>query len=170
MTDPAQAGDPTTLTLVTWNVNGALRNKWAPIEVLEPSVAVLQEVGQVDIAARPGAVWEGHFKTKGLGVVPFDAVELRVHPAWEPLIEFVIPIEVLGPIPFLLLAAWVMQRRVINVYPDRPRRGQMLQALELYEPLLRSQPSVVAGDFNNGVFWDRPPEGRQPCLHHGEDG
>jgi hypothetical protein len=144
------------LTLTTWNVSGRMRTKWGALEALAPTIAVLQEVAQTDMAARLRARWFGNLKSKGLGVVPFGDAEVRIHAAWEPRIEFVVPLEVLAPVPFLLLATWVMHRRALNVYPDRPQRMQMLQALDLYEPLLRSQPSVVTGDFSNGVYWDRP--------------
>lgn len=33
---------------------------------------------------------------------------------------------------------------------------EVLQALDAYADLIRSRPTVVAGDFNNAVFWDRP--------------
>ncbi len=134
----------------------ALRKKWPALSTLRPDVAILQEVSEVDVSKHAGSCWIGNNRDKGLAVVGLNGFKVRVHPAWDPMIEFVVPIEVTGPVEFLLLAVWVMHNRAVKRLQERPNRWQMLQALEIYEPLLLSRKSVVAGDFNNAVFWDRP--------------
>lgn len=49
-----------------------------------------------------------------------------------------------------------MHNRAVQRLAERPNRWQLLQALDVYEPLIRSFPTVIAGDFNNAVLWDRP--------------
>lgn len=122
---------------------------------LRPDVAVLQEVSGTDVHRYPSSCWIGHLSTKGLATVAFNGFQLQRHPYWEPRIEFVVPIEVTGPVDFLLIAVWAMHNRAVQRIDERPNRWQILQALEVYEPLIRSRPTVVAGDFNNAVFWDR---------------
>jgi exonuclease III len=134
----------------------ALRKKRQVFSQLQPDVAVLQEVSEIDVSQEPEHCWIGHNLHKGLGVVGRNGYRVRVHPAHDPRIEFVVPIQVSGPVDFLLLAVWVMHNRAVIRIQEVPNRWQILQALEVYEPLLTSEKCVVAGDFNNAVFWDRP--------------
>lgn len=147
---------PARTRLVTWNVSRDLRRKRSNLETLRPDIAVLQEVSQRDMEAYPGSFWTGQLPNKGLGVAAFNGWRVEVDPAWDARIEFVVPLRVFGPAAFTLLAAWVMSRRAVRVHPDHPERGQMLQALDAYRPLLREGSAVVAGDFNNAVRWDTP--------------
>jgi endonuclease/exonuclease/phosphatase family metal-dependent hydrolase len=134
----------------------ALRKKRQVFSQLLPDVAVLQEVSELDVSQEPEHCWIGHNRHKGLAVVGRNGYRVRVHPAHDPRIEFVVPIDVSGPVDFLLFAVWIMHNRAVNRIQERPNRWQLLQALEVYEPLLTSRQCVVAGDFNNAVFWDRP--------------
>jgi exodeoxyribonuclease-3 len=144
------------MRLTTWNVGMALRKKQPALAKLRPDISILQEVSKTDASAHAEYCWVGNNPTKGLAVVASNGFQVRVHPAYEPRIEFIVPIEVSGPVEFLLLAVWVMHNRAVTRIQERPNRWQMLQALEAYEPLLRSQRCVVAGDFNNAVRWDGP--------------
>jgi exodeoxyribonuclease III len=134
----------------------ALRKKWQALSSLHPDVAIIQEVSEQDVSKHAESCWIGNDPHKGLAVVGFNGFKVRVHPAWDPMIEFVVPIEVTGPVEFLLLAVWVMYNRAVRGLQERPNRWQMLQGLEIYAPLLLSRKSVVAGDFNNAVRWDGP--------------
>lgn len=143
------------MRLITWNVAMSLARKEGALARMRPDVAVLQEVSQADVRLHPDSSWVGNLPNKGLGTLAFNGFRLKVHPSWEPRIEFVVPIDVAGPVDFLLIAVWAMHNRATQRIDERPNRWQLLQALELYEPLIRSRPTVVAGDFNNAVFWDR---------------
>lgn len=142
--------------LITWNVNMALRRKWPALLDLRPDVAILQEVSKQDVLQRAEAIWVGNNPHKGLAVLGMNGFHVRVHPSHDPRVEFIVPIEVTGPASFLLLAVWVMHNRAVRRVEERPNRWQMLQALEIYEPLLQSGQCVVSGDFNNAILWDRP--------------
>jgi endonuclease/exonuclease/phosphatase family metal-dependent hydrolase len=134
----------------------ALDRKMSALSALRPDIAVLQEVSSQDIARYPESCWIGNNPKKGMGVVGLNGFRVRRHPSWDPKIEFVVPIEVSGPQDFLFLGVWAMHNRALKRVDERPNRWQLLQALEVYESLLRSRPSVVAGDFNNAVRWDQP--------------
>lgn len=142
------------MRLITWNVGMALRRKLPAIDALEPDVAVLQEVNTKDVKVAEQSLWIGNLPQKGLGVAAFNGFKIERDPLWDPRIEFVIPINVSGTLDFLLLAVWIMHNRAVKRIEERPNRWQLLQALEVYEPLIRSKPTIVAGDFNNAVVWD----------------
>ena len=135
--------------LITWNVNMALRKKWPALLDLHPDVAILQEVSKQDVLQRAEAIWVGNNPHKGLAVLGMNGFHVRVHPSHDPRVEFIVPIEVTGPASFLLLAVWVMHNRAVRRVEESPNRWQMLQALEIYEPLLQSGQCIVCGDFNS---------------------
>ena len=133
----------------------SLSRKLTAFMALQPDVAVVQEVSSADIAAHPQSCWVGNLPNKGLGAFALNDFRIRPHSAWDPRIEFVVPIEVTGPVDFILIAVWAMHGRAVQRIQERPNRWQLLQALDSYEALIRSQPTVVAGDFNNAVQWDK---------------
>jgi hypothetical protein len=73
--------------LTTWNVNIALRRKWPALLSLRPDVAVLQEVSEVDVSNQAASCWVGNDRNKGIAVVGFNGFNVRIHPAWNPMIE-----------------------------------------------------------------------------------
>lgn len=142
----------------------ALRKKLSALSTLSPDIAVLQEVSELDASQFEEHCWIGNNPNKGLAIVGFNGFQVRVHSAYDRRIEFVVPIEVTGPVELVLLAVWVMYNRAVNRIQERPNRWQMLQALEVYESLLQSQRCVVAGDFNNAVRWDGPRKASNHSL------
>jgi exodeoxyribonuclease-3 len=50
----------------------------------------------------------------------------------------------------------LLNRRARAVYPVDPKRYQVQQAVSYYVDILRERPSVMVGDFNNHVCWDKP--------------
>lgn len=142
----------------------ALHKKRAALSTLDPDVSVLQEVSELDASQTTECHWVGHDRHKGMAVAGSHGFNVKVHPAYDPRIEFIVPIEVTGPAEFLLLAVWVMHNRAVNRIEESPNRWQMLQALEAYESLLRSRRCVVAGDFNNAIRWDGPRKASNHSL------
>jgi endonuclease/exonuclease/phosphatase family metal-dependent hydrolase len=134
----------------------ALRAKQDALASLRPDIAILQEVSESDASQHAQHTWVGNNAHKGLAVIACNDFTVSVHPLHDPRIEFVLPIEVKGPADFSLVAVWAMHGRAANRIQERPNRWQVLQAIETYEPLLRSGRCVVAGDFNNAVVWDTP--------------
>jgi exonuclease III len=134
----------------------SLARKLPALMGLSPDLAVLPEVSMLDTGQHRESCWIGNLPNKGLGALAFNGFRIRRHPSWDDRIEFVLPLEVTGPTNFLLIAVWAMHNRAIQRIHERPNRWQVLQAIEAYEPLISSKPTVVAGDFNNAFFWDRP--------------
>lgn len=151
------------MRIVVWNCNGALGRKLDALAELEPDVAVVPEAADPDrlekvLSARSlSYCWTGRLPTKGLGVIGFRGWQVEIAREIEPRIEFALPVSVQGAgTPFNLLAVWAMNGRATSVYPVEPKRRQVQQAVLYYADLLRERPSIVAGDFNNHVRWDKP--------------
>lgn len=139
----------------------ALHQKLPAFAGLRADIAILPECANLEILSSrapelqfSSADWVGRHKHKGLGVFSFGAWKLARSADYDDSLEFAIPLVVSGPATFHLLAIWAC-------YPKKrgPRAqylGPTRQAVARYTDFLCGAPSVVAGDFNNNVIWDKP--------------
>jgi exodeoxyribonuclease-3 len=144
------------MRILVWNLNMAAHKKVALLHRLRPDIAILPECAAPEIIqakcpefAFTDADWQERSRHKGLGVFSFGAFRLTRAAAFDPQFDVFLPITVTGSLCFNLLAVWALNFRAGS-------GGTMLDALRFYRCFLDSAPSVVAGDFNNSVFWDRP--------------
>jgi exodeoxyribonuclease-3 len=147
--------------LVAWNCRSGLARKLEALRGLAPDVAIIAECGSLEVlhARAPGlmptsGLWIGDNPNKGLGVFSFGRHQLVRDEAYDPSIQYALPVRVEGPGPtaFHLVAVWAhhgLAGRTMTTV------GPTLRALTAYEALLRARPSIVAGDFNNHVRWDK---------------
>ena len=148
--------------LVAWNCRSAFHRKVDVLMRLNPDIAIVAECANLQLLFRrtPGtfepasAVWVGSANPhKGLGVFAFGNYRLSRHERYDPRITFAVPLRVDGPMSLHLVAIWAH-------YGLEPLRkstlGPTLRALSTYRQFLRERTSIVAGDFNNHVRWDRP--------------
>ncbi len=155
------------MRLVAWNCNMALDRKLVALRSLRPDLAVISECATPErMAARLGPrwlgpgqpgrdpVWVGRNPNKGLAVLAFKDWRVELAPDHDPAFEFVAPVQVTGPQTFHLLAVWAQNASGGNTRKDQP--GPLRPALVRYRDFLTAAPAVVAGDFNNNVFWDKP--------------
>jgi endonuclease/exonuclease/phosphatase family metal-dependent hydrolase len=85
-----------------------------------------------------------------LGVFGAPGLTLELACPFRHVSRHVVPALVYGlGRPFLLLAVWAR-----GSGSDRYVRG-VVDALEAYESLIVSYPTVVMGDLNSNTFWDR---------------
>ncbi len=145
--------------IVSWNVNLSLRAKWGAITALHPDVAILPEVSRADLeflVADPARWdWIGDNERKGLGVATFGQYTLSRDALFDPRYQFFLPTLVAGPTPMQVLGVWALNHR--NRSELAGQRDATLQAITCYRPFLeRCADTVVAGDFNHNVTWDRP--------------
>ncbi len=134
----------------------AAHKKIALVQQLAPDLAILPECAapEVIVAKCPeftftDAQWAERSRHKGLGVFSFGDVRLSRSSSFDPRFEVFLPLRVSGPVCFHLLAVWALN--------FRPASGlNMPDALRFYRRFLSRRDAVVAGDFNNNVFWDRP--------------
>lgn len=144
------------MRILVWNINMAAHKKIALLRQLAPDLAILPECAapEVIVAKCPeftfaDAQWVERSRHKGLGVFSFGDVRLSRSPAFDPRFEVFLPLRVTGSIRIHLLAVWALN--------FRPTAGlSMPDALRFYRRFLSRCDAVVAGDFNNSVFWDRP--------------
>jgi len=144
------------MRILVWNINMAAHKKISLLRQLTPDIAIVPECAapEVVVSKCPGftftdAQWHERSRHKGLGVFSFGNFRLTRSPDFDPRFAVFMPIEVTGGKRFNLLAAWVCNFRAGSGVT-------MLDALRFYRRFLEAADSVVAGDFNNSVFWDRP--------------
>jgi exodeoxyribonuclease III len=151
------------MRIVVWNCNMALGRKLPSLQALNPDVAIISEASE---SARLPSIlgnseevtylWRGRSLTKGLGVLATKPYVIEIIDPVEQNLEWVIPIKVSGPISFTLLAVWAMNQRAVNKIMDINENRQARQAVDVYAHLFADGPVIVAGDFNDAVFWDKP--------------
>ena len=150
------------MRLVTWNCNMALHRKLEALRSLEPDVAVLSECARPDIVAeRAGlaslgadSVWIGTNDHKGLAVLGFNGYRVALDERYKASHRYVAPVRVSGRRRFNLLAVWAQNFSAGITRKRQP--GPLRLALRRYRGFLTEVPSVVAGDFNNNLIWDKP--------------
>ena len=150
------------MRLVTWNCNMAMHRKLEALRSLSPDIAVLCECARPDIVAeRAGladlgadSVWIGTNHHKGLAVLGFNRYRVALDPRYRSLHHYVAPVQVSGRRRFNLLAVWAQNFSAGITRKRQP--GPLRLALRRYYEFLTEAPSMVAGDFNNNLIWDKP--------------
>ena len=149
--------------LVAWNCRSAFHRKIDALMRIRPDIAIVAECANLQLLFRrapatfdpTSAVWVGSSNPqKGLAIFAFGEYRLTRAERYDPRITFAVPLRVDGPLAMNLLAVWAHY----GLAPLRKStRGPTLRALARYREFLRERPlSIVAGDLNNHVRWDRP--------------
>jgi exodeoxyribonuclease III len=145
-----------TMRILVWNLNRAAHKKIALLQQLAPDLAILPECAapavigaQCPAFTFTDAQWQERSRHKGLGVFSFGNVQLTRARPFDPRYAVFLPLSVTGPRCFNVLAVWAL-----NFHPTAGL--SMPDALRFYRSFLSRREAVVAGDFNNSVFWDRP--------------
>ena len=135
------------MRIVTWNCcRGPASSKLALLAHLSPDIAVVPECARPAVDD-PACLWFGDNPRQGLAITASRSY--RITPAESrnsP--RFTVPIQVSGPVPFLLLAVWSktdLHYRYVKA---------VIRAVELYRDLIVAQPTVIVGDFNSNTIWD----------------
>lgn len=128
---------------------------------LRPDVAIVPECAnpQVVSAKAPdfnptSSAWCGENINKGLAVFSFGQYRLSQAHDHDESLKYVLPVEVGGPTQFNVLATWAFMGQVHM--KDRHDRGPLLGATHRYSELLGAGRTIMAGDFNHNVKWDKP--------------
>jgi exodeoxyribonuclease-3 len=148
------------MKIVVWNCNMALQDKYEHLLALAPDIAVVPECANVDLLRKKApsfsptsSVWIGDNHNKGLGVFTFGSYSARQSDIYEEDFPHILPVRVEGLTQFNLLAVWACHSHMRSY---EQRRGPLMRAMTAYSSFLREGPTVVAGDFNDNVHWDRP--------------
>jgi len=140
----------------------ALHRKFEAVLRLAPDIAVICECAEpARLKALAGsltfgddAVWIGDNRNKGLAVFAFNGYAVRLADPFHSTLRHVAPVRVTGPVACNLLAVWA-QNGSGGVSRKR-QLGPLRRALTKYRGFMAERPSIVAGDFNNNVYWHRP--------------
>jgi hypothetical protein len=133
--------------LLTWNCNrGSVTAKLALLAHLEPTVAVITECS---LATTPdsSAIWVGEPGRLGVAVSASSGYLVEPLPQRE-VPRYTFPLQVSGPLRFLLLAVWS------KADPEFRYVKAVIRAVECYRDLIVAQPTILIGDFNSNTIWD----------------
>lgn len=138
----------------TWNCAQALNKKLVRVLELGADICVLPEAGRHIAGLPQGAkyLWIGTSHNKGLGILS-RGLDIEIDPIMDESWCYFAPIRVDGD-RFRLLAVWAFNHRADTRGPNAI--GRPLAVFEKLDEWLTEKETVVAGDFNNSVVWDRP--------------
>lgn len=146
------------LKIITWNCNGALRNKFKHLLDFDADICVIQECENPLETKHTeyknwaeNHIWIGDTKNKGIGIFAKKGIELDKK-NWTDVyrdlrVKHFLPCRVNND--FDLLAVWTHS----NKSPTFGYIGQLWKYLQIHKPKLRK--SLILGDFNSNVCWDK---------------
>ena len=149
----------------------ALHNKYKYLLALAPDIAIVPECADIDVMREKApsflpasSIWIGDNHNKGLGVFTFGPYRSEQLPVYRGDFPHIVPVRISGPTQFNLLAVWACHAH-LNSY--KARRGPLMRAVNNYRSFIQDGPTVVAGDFNDNVRWDKPKKLNNHALNVG---
>lgn len=140
------------MRVVTWNCNGAFRDKYDRVASFDDDygddILVIQESEAPELLPEtlldryPNIVWVAHNRIKGLLVLASERYRIEIAPEYDETYRFVVPVAVSGEIEFTLIAIWSQKADELT-YSD-----YVLEGLKRYERLI-DEDTLVLGDFNS---------------------
>ncbi len=148
------------MRFVTWNCcRGPYEKKVPLLASLAPDIAILQE------CARPSTetdqcLWFGDNPRQGVLVQSAGPFTIYPLPSLPDVPKYIVPVQVRGPIDFILFAVWSKSN------PQYRYIEAVVRAVELYRHLFATSLTVLIGDLNSNAIWDRthPPELNHSAL------
>lgn len=145
------------MKIVTWNCNGALRNKFEKLEELEADLFIIQEcedpkqtTSKKYIDWAKNSLWIGDNKNKGLGV--FATPNIRIDNLdWSNIynnhdVKYFLPFSINNSLN--IIAVWNHK----NNSPNFGYIGQMWKYLQINKQKMMK--AMIVGDFNSNSIWD----------------
>jgi exodeoxyribonuclease III len=138
----------------------ALHDKYEHLLALAPDIAIIPECANIEIMREKApnflpssSIWIGDNQHKGLGVFTFGAYRGERSDIFKSDFPHIGPVRVSGPRRFNLLAVWACHAHAKSY---KARQGPLMRAMDTYRAFIQDGPTVVAGDFNDNVLWDKP--------------
>ncbi len=143
------------MRIVSWNCNGALRNKLHMLQSLNTDLCIIQECedpsqcsSEVYRLWASNYLWIGTNKNRGLGIFARPDIHIEAVPLEATSLELFLPCKVNGSIS--LLAAWTREANS----PTFHYIGQLWKFLQKHEHFLFTEFAVLIGDLNSNACWD----------------
>lgn len=145
------------MKIVTWNCNGALRNKFENLSDFNADIYIIQECENPKQTNHDeykswanNYLWNGENKNKGLGIFVKDKINIELL-NWSNLykdhtVKHFLPCLINDE--FQLLGIWSSQ----NNSPNFGYIGQIWKYLQLNKLFFKK--IIIAGDFNSNSIWD----------------
>ena len=145
------------MKIVTWNCNGALRNKFERLSDLNADLYIIQECENPELSKHQHYIswagnhlWKGDNKNKGLGIFAKNKTTIELI-NWSVTykdheVKHFLPCLVNND--FQLLSIWTSQ----NKSPNFGYIGQLWKYLEINKSKFKK--IILAGDFNSNTIWD----------------
>jgi hypothetical protein len=137
------------MKLLTWNCcRGAFEKKPCLLEPLKVDIAVFQEVAK-PATESASVLWYGDNPKIGMAIQARPPFLISPLPRLEGIPNYIIPIQVSGPVSFVLFAVWTTKDKAL------PYIQSLSTAIDRYEHIFgQGTPVVVMGDFNSNAIWD----------------
>lgn len=164
------------MKIVTWNCNGALRNKTQEIDRLDADILIIQEcenpaesTEKYRMWAGSNFLWVGESRHKGLGIFPrngntVEDLNWNNHfkifglPSdsralgWSTnALKLFMPFVVNGELT--VLGVWTKAGKLNEIFGYI---GQLWKYLQIHRNDLTKARTLVVGDFNSNAIWDKP--------------
>ena len=142
------------MKIVTWNCNGAFRNKHHTLEYIGADILVIQECedpSRSTIKYREWAgdyLWAGENKNKGIGIFSKNDHELEALNWNDHGLQSFLPCRVDDSVN--LIGVWTKQANS----PNFRYIGQLWKYLQLHREKIGSCSTIICGDLNSNVQWD----------------
>lgn len=150
------------MNLVTWNCNGAFRNKTFLFDKSKYDILVIQECEDPSKSTEDykqwasNYLWIGNNKNKGLGVFCNGDIEIEKL-QWSDIntnykneqLESFLPCLINKEI--ILIAVWTKKANS-EVFGYI---GQLWKYLQLHKDKLKDKKVIIIGDFNSNSIWDK---------------
>lgn len=145
------------MNLITWNSNGAFRNKYHLLNNYDYDILIIQECEKkLEFPQEWTHYWIGKTQHKGLGIFckpniyieKLDWSDNNIHYKNEQL-QLFLPCLINNEI--ILIAVWT-KKADSEVFGYI---GQLWKYLQLHKEKLKNKKVIIAGDFNSNTQWDK---------------
>lgn len=146
------------LRIISWNCQGAFRNKLDNILELKPDILIVIECEPIEklkfgklLPVPNDCAWYSDNGKKGIGIFSFCDYKFELLSVHNAEFRYIIPFRVFNEISsFYLLAVWAMDNKA---NPLVSYIGQIWNAVNFYSSLFKEN-CIVIGDFNSNKIWD----------------